>query len=98
MKTLYQLKPVNIVITLASCFMYWIMFKTQTLHFQTSSKPSQIACEPLHHQKAAVMSLIVQLPTGEDEWTPNGASGVAIASALVTVGKGYVLVYSLNLG
>lgn len=53
---------------------------------KTSSKPSQIACEPLHHQKAAVMSLIVQLPTGEDEWTPNGASGVAIASALVTVG------------
>ena len=55
--------------------------------FQTSSKPSQVAYEPLHHQKAAVISLIVQLPTGEDEWTPNGASGVAIASALVTVGK-----------
>nr|XP_022341694.1 attractin-like protein 1 isoform X2 [Crassostrea virginica] len=53
---------------------------------KTSTKPSQVAYEPLHHQKAAVISLIVQLPTGEDEWTPNGASGVAIASALVTVG------------
>ncbi|XP_056005895.1 attractin-like protein 1 isoform X1 [Ostrea edulis] len=53
---------------------------------KTSTKPSQIAYEPLNHQKAAVISLIVQLPTGEDEWTPNGASGVAIASALVTVG------------
>lgn len=44
------------------------------------------------------MSLIVQLPTGEDEWTPNGASGVAIASALVTVGKGFILVYLSDLG
>lgn len=93
MKTLFQFKPVYIVITLASCFIYWSIFQTLTLYFQTSSKPSQIACEPLHHQKAAVMSLIVQLPTGEDEWTPNGASGVAIASALVTVGKGFIWVY-----
>ncbi|XP_061186273.1 attractin-like protein 1 isoform X2 [Saccostrea echinata] len=53
---------------------------------KTNTKPSQIAYEPLNHQKAAVISLIVQLPTGDDEWTPNGASGVAIASALVTVG------------
>lgn len=44
------------------------------------------------------MSLIVQLPTGEDEWTPNGASGVAIASALVTVGKGFILVYPSDSG
>ncbi|XP_062573722.1 attractin-like protein 1, partial [Saccostrea cucullata] len=53
---------------------------------KTNTKPSQIAYEPLNHQKAAVISLIVQLPTGDDEWTPNGASGVAVASALVTVG------------
>ncbi|XP_069140084.1 attractin-like protein 1 isoform X2 [Argopecten irradians] len=51
-----------------------------------NNKPSQVALEPLITQKAAVLTLLVQLPTGEDEWTPSGSSGVAIASALVTLG------------
>lgn len=50
------------------------------------NKPSQVALEPLHGQKAAVLTLLVQLPTADDEWTPNCSSGLAIASALVTLG------------
>ncbi|XP_021361114.1 attractin-like isoform X3 [Mizuhopecten yessoensis] len=51
-----------------------------------NNKPSQVAIEPLITQKAAVLTLLVQLPTGHEDWTPSGSSGVAIASALVTLG------------
>lgn len=44
------------------------------------------------------MSLIVQLSIGEDEWTFNGVLGVVIVSVLVIVGKGFILVYLLDLG
>ncbi|KAK3590248.1 hypothetical protein CHS0354_041323 [Potamilus streckersoni] len=50
------------------------------------SKPAQIALEPLHNQKAAVISLFVCLPTGDSDWSPSGQSGLAIASTLVTLG------------
>lgn len=53
---------------------------------RTSNKPGQIALEPLHSQKAAVLSLFVQLPCGDEEWSPPGSSGLAIGSALVTLG------------
>ncbi|KAL5020999.1 hypothetical protein ScPMuIL_000154 [Solemya velum] len=49
-------------------------------------RPGQIALEPLNGQKAAVLSMFVQLPTGDEDWTPSGQSGLAVASALVTLG------------
>ena len=46
-----------------------------------------MALEPLHNQKAAVVSLFIQLPTGDDEYTPAGNAGLAIGSALISFGK-----------
>ena len=46
-----------------------------------------MALEPLHNQKAAVVSLFVQLPSGDDEYTPAGTSGLAIGSALISFGR-----------
>lgn len=48
--------------------------------------PTPIALEPCSGGKAAVLSLIVRLPPGEDEYTPAGQSGLGIASALVSLG------------
>ena len=55
--------------------------------FQASGKPGQIALEPLHSQKAGVISLFIQLPCGDGDWAPPGVSGLAIGSALVSIGK-----------
>ena len=46
-----------------------------------------MALEPLHNQKAAVVSLFIQLPTGDDDFTPAGNSGLAIGSALISIGR-----------
>lgn len=51
-----------------------------------NNKPSPIALEPLNGQKAAVLSLLVQLPCGDEDYTPSNQSGLAIASALVSLG------------
>ncbi|XP_015904894.1 attractin-like protein 1 isoform X2 [Parasteatoda tepidariorum] len=48
--------------------------------------PTPIALEPCSGGKAAVLSLIVRLPPGEEEYTPAGQSGLGIASALVSLG------------
>lgn len=53
---------------------------------RSSNKPGQITLEPLINQKAAVLSLFIQLPSGDSEWTPPGHSGLVIGSALVTLG------------
>ncbi|CAG2195394.1 Attractin-like protein 1 [Mytilus edulis] len=46
-----------------------------------------VAIQPLSGHKAAILSLIVLLPTGgEEDLAPSGSSGVAIASALITMG------------
>ncbi|CAC5410801.1 Attractin,Attractin-like protein 1 [Mytilus coruscus] len=45
-----------------------------------------VAIQPLSGHKAAILSLIVLLPTGDEDLTPSGSSGVAIASALITMG------------
>jgi len=55
--------------------------------FQLSPKPGQIAQEPLYNQKAAVISLFVQLPCGDELWAPSGQSGLAIGSTLVNIGE-----------
>ncbi|CAE1243762.1 unnamed protein product [Acanthosepion pharaonis] len=52
-----------------------------------NNKPSPIALEPLNGQKAAVLSLLVQLPCGDEDYTPSNQSGLAIASALVSLGN-----------
>ncbi|KAG5869328.1 hypothetical protein JTB14_005136 [Gonioctena quinquepunctata] len=50
--------------------------------------PSPIALEPCSGSRAAVLSLLVRLPTGGESYTPRGQSaGLAIASALVTLGN-----------
>ena len=49
-----------------------------------STKP--VAIQPLSGHKAAVLSLVVLLPTGGKDLTPSGCSGVAVASALITMG------------
>eukprot|EP00106_Octopus_bimaculoides_P002004 XP_014769446.1 PREDICTED: attractin-like protein 1 [Octopus bimaculoides] len=54
---------------------------------KVSNKPSPIALEPLNGQKAAVLSLLVQLPCGDEDYTPSNQSGLAIASALVSLGN-----------
>uniref|UniRef100_V5HAB2 Putative attractin n=2 Tax=Ixodes ricinus TaxID=34613 RepID=V5HAB2_IXORI len=48
--------------------------------------PTPVALEPCASGKAAVLSLIVRLPTGGQEHTATGQSGLAIASALVSLG------------
>ena len=50
--------------------------------------PSPIALEPCYGNRAAVLSLLVRLPTGGEPYTPEGQSaGLAVASALVTLGS-----------
>lgn len=50
--------------------------------------PSPIALEPCYGNRAAVLSLLVRLPTGGEPYTvPGQAAGLAIASALVTLGN-----------
>ncbi|XP_018573311.1 attractin isoform X3 [Anoplophora glabripennis] len=49
--------------------------------------PSPIALEPCYGNRAAVLSLLVRLPTGGEAFTSKGQSaGLAVASALVTLG------------
>ncbi|VEN53423.1 unnamed protein product [Callosobruchus maculatus] len=50
--------------------------------------PSPIALEPCFGNRAAVLSLLIRLPTGGEPYTARGQSaGLAIASALVTLGN-----------
>ncbi|XP_063233286.1 attractin-like protein 1 [Bacillus rossius redtenbacheri] len=58
------------------------------LHKRKKDSPSPIALEPCCGNRAAVLSLLVRLPTGGEAFTPPGQSaGLAIASALVTLGN-----------
>ncbi|XP_055874464.1 attractin-like protein 1 isoform X2 [Biomphalaria glabrata] len=51
------------------------------------SKPSAIAIEPLADHKAAILTLFIQLPTGDAEFAPCGQSGLAVGSAFVAIGS-----------
>lgn len=68
------------VCDLVSCdFFLWIFLQ---------DAPSPIALEPCCGNRAAVLSLLVRLPTGGEPYTPAGQSaGLAVASALVTLGS-----------
>ena len=59
--------------------------KSKNTYFQRS-RPSPIALEPCNGNRGAVLSLIVRLPTGGKPYAPNGCTGMAVASALVTLG------------
>ena len=61
----------------------------KTIFFQRS-RPSPIALEPCNGNRGAVLSLIVRLPTGGKPYAPNGCTGMAVASALVTLGTDFV--------
>eukprot|EP00094_Tigriopus_californicus_P013495 TCALIF_13053-PA protein Name:"Similar to tag-53 Putative protein tag-53 (Caenorhabditis elegans)" AED:0.08 eAED:0.08 QI:208/1/1/1/0.92/1/14/654/1185 len=52
-----------------------------------SYRPSPIALEPCEDNRAAVLSLVVRLPTGGQPYAPPGYTGIAVASALVTLGN-----------
>lgn len=52
-----------------------------------SYRPSPIALEPCEDNRAAVLSLVVRLPTGGQPYAPPGYTGIAVASALVTLGE-----------
>ncbi|KAG7168510.1 Attractin-like [Homarus americanus] len=59
-----------------------------TLKIKKKVNPSPIALEPCCGNRAAVLSLLVQLPTGGEPYTPIGhPGGLAIASTLVTLGN-----------
>ena len=45
-----------------------------------------MAYEPLSCHKAAVLTVLVKMPTGDDEFSPPDQSGIAIGSALVVLG------------
>lgn len=49
-------------------------------------QPSPVALEPLARQKAAVLTLVLRLPTGDDEFAPPGQTGIIMGSALVSLG------------
>jgi len=51
------------------------------------SRPSPIALEPCAGNRAAVLSLVVRMPTGGHSFAPPGTPGIAIASSLVTLGN-----------
>ena len=53
---------------------------------QMGNKPSSIAIEPLKDNKAAILTLLIQLPTGNSDYAPSGNSGLAVGSALVSIG------------
>ncbi|KAL1450008.1 hypothetical protein WDU94_002471 [Cyamophila willieti] len=54
----------------------------------SSEAPSPIALEPCAGNRAAVLSLLIRLPTGGQPYTPSGQSaGLALASALVSLGN-----------
>ena len=52
-----------------------------------SCRPSPVALEPLASSRAAVLTLLLQLPTADDQFTPPGQSGIIFGSALVTLGE-----------
>ncbi|XP_071746862.1 LOW QUALITY PROTEIN: attractin-like protein 1 [Lepeophtheirus salmonis] len=63
---------------------------TSSTHIRKRRKrswPSPIALEPCVGNRAAILSLIVRLPTGGKPYAPNGYTGIAVASSLVTLGN-----------
>nr|XP_027202331.1 attractin-like protein 1 [Dermatophagoides pteronyssinus] len=51
------------------------------------SNPSPIALEPCSNGKAAILTLLIQLPTGNQSVPQPGQTGITLASALVTLGN-----------
>ncbi|CAH1784738.1 unnamed protein product, partial [Owenia fusiformis] len=54
---------------------------------QTVAKPSPVALEPLNGHKAAVLTVLVRLPCGDEDHTPPGTTGIVMGSSLVTLGS-----------
>lgn len=50
------------------------------------NSPTPVALEPCETGKAAVLSLLIRLPTGASGSVPPGQTGLAIGSALVSLG------------
>ena len=49
-------------------------------------KCSPITLQPLAGHKAAVLTVLIRLPSGDEEYTLPDQCGMAIGSALITVG------------
>ena len=46
-----------------------------------------MALQPLHANKAAVLTVLIRLPSADEEYTLPDQCGVVMGSALITVGK-----------
>ena len=73
-----------------SSIFFMIVYFWYGIFFFQRPRPSPIALEPCVGNRAAVLSLIVRMPTGGKPYTPNGYTGIAIASSLVTLGKVFI--------
>ena len=71
-------------------FQLFVLFIFGTVLFQ-SDKPSPISLEPMFGSKSAVLSLIIQLPCGDEDYTPPGQTGLCVGSALVTLGTDAII-------
>ncbi|KPM04941.1 Attractin-like protein 1 [Sarcoptes scabiei] len=60
---------------------------TVSIDNQQPTNPSPIALEPLSNGKAAVLTMLIKLPTGTNPIPQPGQTGIALASSLVTLGN-----------
>ena len=89
----FKLKKSIAVVSVTGC----AIFKDLLLSFyRQTPKPAPIALEPINGHKAAVLSLLIKLPCGDEDYTPHGQSGLAIGSSLVSLGK-FIFTVDLNL-
>ncbi|CAG7724473.1 unnamed protein product [Allacma fusca] len=58
-----------------------------TLRKRKKDCPSPIALEPCQGNRAAVLSLLVSLPTGSHSFAPPGQPGLSVGSTLVSLGN-----------
>ncbi|KAJ6222083.1 hypothetical protein RDWZM_000628 [Blomia tropicalis] len=64
-----------------------LQMKNLSSNTSTCTNPTPIALEPCNNGKAAVLTLIVRLPSGGQQIPPSGQTGIALASALVSLGN-----------
>lgn len=64
-----------------------VQMKNNSNNDTINLNPSPIALEPCSNGKAAVLTLLIKLPTGNQSVPQPGQTGIALASALVTLGN-----------
>ncbi|OXA45784.1 putative protein tag-53 [Folsomia candida] len=61
--------------------------RLSSLRRRRKDAPSPIALEPCQGNRAAVLSLLITLPTGSRQFSPPGQSGLSVGSTLVALGN-----------